>query len=169
MKDANMNNTLRILVAVGMVASLGACVVIPIPMPSRTQASYVERQDVRFISKGTTTNAEVRERLGEPSQTLEDPTRWIYTLRKFTGNRWAACIFVGGPYAADGDCGMVSEGRTKFKILEIEFDEDGIVADKDSYSIVDGKCKRADICEASGLYTSYDPDVTDSDFTVDIE
>jgi outer membrane protein assembly factor BamE (lipoprotein component of BamABCDE complex) len=169
MKYTHKNCMFRILVAAGLVASLSACVIIPIPMPSKTQANYVEREDIRFIRKGTTTKTEVREQLGEPSQTLNDPVRWVYTLRKFTGNRWAACIFVGGPYAADGDCGMVAEGRTKFRILEVEFDEEGIVDDKDTYSIVEGKCKRPDICEESGAYTTNDPYVTRTDFVVDIE
>lgn len=81
------------------------------------------------------------------------------------GNRWAVCVAVGAPGGyGDADCGMASEGRLKFKVLELDFDDAGIVADKDTSTIIEGECERSDICDDDGLYVVYDLDTYGYDY-----
>ena len=118
MNTITRSNLCRSILISSLVITLSGCVVIPIPMPSKTQASYFDRDDVAFIKQGKTSQEEIRELLGDPSHTYENPSKWVYTMHRYTENRWAVCIVIGGPGYADGDCGMASEGKTKYKFLD---------------------------------------------------
>ncbi len=138
-----MKSLLIIIVAT---LGLGGCVIVPFPMPSKTQAEHFEKNDFSFIEDGETTQAEIKAQLYEPQWAFTEPVRWVYLMRKYTGGRWNACIAFGTFNYGDVDCGPISDGETRFKLLEVEFDDAGIVAKTRVSKVGLGDCNRHDWC-----------------------
>ncbi len=138
-----MKTLLLIMVAA---FGLGGCVIVPFPMPSKTQVEHFEKSDFSFIEEGATTRAEVQAELPRPRWMFSEPTRWVYLMRKYTGGRWNACVAVGTYGYGDMDCGPISDGETRYKLLEIEFDNADVVAETKVSKVALGDCNRDDWC-----------------------
>ena len=138
-------------IALALIAaiSLGGCLVVPYPMPSKTAAVYIERQETEFIKPGSTTQAEIKERLGHPSMTVSAPERWVYRLRQYYSNRWGMCVFVGGGYAGSMDCEEMSEEKIKTDYLYLHFDSSGKVSKISTPSVYALECIESGVCPAS--------------------
>ncbi|MDX1507567.1 MAG: hypothetical protein R3358_04760 [Woeseiaceae bacterium] len=134
------------LIIAALALTLQACVIAPIPLPSKTHVERFDSADIRFIEEGETSREETWGKLGAPDWQFEAPTRWVYQMRKYTGGRWNLCGAVIMPEFADGGCGSLSEGETRFKLLELVFDEDGVVADEKTSRISRGECTRSNLC-----------------------
>ena len=138
---------MKTLLVVAIAAlGLSGCIIVPFPMPSKTQVEHFEKSDFSFIEEGETTQAEVQAQLNEPRWVFAEPTRWVYLMRKYTGGRWNACIVVGTFTHGDADCGPIADGETRFTVIEIEFDDAGIVVEKKAASVGFGDCTRRDLC-----------------------
>ena len=134
-----------IIIATAALALQG-CVIAPIPLPSKTHIERLESADVKFIEEGETSREDIQTELGTPDWQFQAPARWVYEMREYTGGRWNLCGAVIMPDYADGGCDRISEGETRFKLLEVEFDENGIVSEEKTAKISHGECTRSDLC-----------------------
>ena len=135
----------RILI-IGVALFLSGCIAAPVPLPGKTQVEFRQDDDFAFIEEGVTTSEKVEAVLRRPVHEMENPDRWIYTMRLFTGGRWAFCFAqLVDETEALASCEKF-DGKTRYEIFEIEFDVDGVVVETDKANIVTGKCTRRGIC-----------------------
>ena len=129
---------LRIQVVLGLVAFLGGC--IGLPLPPRTIYTMIPKESLSFLEAGQTTKADVRKTLGEPWNTDETDSKWVYQLRAVVSGRWGYCGISPIPFDPDLICD-VSERKYVFKLLEIDFNNSGVVTGWDEYESTDEKVK----------------------------
>jgi hypothetical protein len=89
----------------------------------------ISKESLSFLEKGQTTKDEVRETLGEPQDTNETGSEWVYELRLLMSGRWGFCIAIPPGY---GNCG-VSDGKAATELLRIDFDDAGVVTGWDRF------------------------------------
>ena len=92
-------------------------------MPPKTVDTSISKETLAFLDKGRTTKTDVLQTLGNPRQTNETDSEWVYELRAVLSGRWGYCIAIPPGY---GGCG-VSDGKAIQILLQIDFDDAGVV------------------------------------------
>lgn len=115
-------------------ATLAACVILPVPIPQAGGPTEASRTNVPLespdgIVRGQTTRADVLMQFGEPDGRGSDDQWFTYESQVRRGGvRWAICVAAGGPGAAVGGCGKVGHWLAVRRMV-VRFDATGTVAD----------------------------------------
>ncbi len=87
--------------------------------------STIAGQQLRAIKTGRSSKDQIVEQFGGPPWVSRDYSHWKYEVRRYKSWGWGYCA---GAYGTNVDCGSV-KGPLKVEILEIYFDDAGIVKD----------------------------------------
>ena len=140
---------LRVPPVLGLVVFVAGCVIVP--LKSETIELNIRNDRLSFLVKAQTSKSAVRANLGEPEAAFQDGSNWIYAMRIYQ-KRWGGCY--GGGIEAAG-CESWS-GKVKMKVLQIDFDDHGVVSDWSKSSVVVGECTTMQhICETEERYVVY--------------
>ena len=131
------------MVAIVAGICLAGCV---FPMVSKTTHRFIEREEIKFVEPGRSTQDDVKAQLGDPSLIVINPERWVYRLRLYETNRWGMCFAVPAGFGGFGDCGQISDGKEKVEYLYLEFDSSGKVTDISTHSVYGDECIEPGVC-----------------------
>jgi len=144
------NYSLRIHWYIGFALALlpfaSGCVILPVPVPSKTHLEFMDREAVDFIEVGKSSRDDVLDNLGSPTMLSVEPSIWIYSIREYLSTRWRACGVIIGPGDGAAGCSKATDGKEKYSFLEIRFDSSRIVTHRQIYSLAIGECTEAGFC-----------------------
>jgi hypothetical protein len=119
------------------------CVILPIPVPSKSHLEFMGREAVDFVEVGKSSRENVLDNLGSPTVLSAEPSIWIYSMREYLSMRWRTCAGVVG---GDAGCSKASKGKEKYLFLQIRFDSARIVTHAQIVSLAIGECTDAGFC-----------------------
>ncbi len=148
----------RLLLALPVLASLSACIAIPIQLPDEEP---FQDEQLAFIEIGKTTKEEIATAMSDfPIETDEGEVRVKLTPQKYRGGDWwlyaqtreeLKWFFIYGWPGGGGDAGTI--GDVDYRLLLIKFDNNGIVAEYALSSSEGNGCDRYGICVRVSHYT----------------
>ena len=129
----------------GSVILLAGCVV---PMPAefpQTLETKIPENRAAFLESEQVSKADVVAELGETRWTFANDSKWVYPMRSYRTTSWDICFLLPIPWS-DFQCGAMTAGNIKYRLLVIEYDNDDAVTNWSMTSALANSCIDNGVC-----------------------
>jgi hypothetical protein len=124
---------------------LHGCVVIPQDYRPGKEETIREKSEFRFIHETATGREQVEQSLGRPDWSFQQGHRWIYTTGTDLSGSMPWCVGFTLGVGAGGKC-SAPERDFELELVELLFDESGVVQKLEFSSVRPGLCTQSEVC-----------------------
>ncbi len=150
-----MNNAIRYLLVLPLLAFLSACIAIPVQTGSGGDEPFA-RKKLAFIEIGKSTKEDIATAMPRPMKFLGGDL-WLYRAARKEAN-WSAFVVLVSPSDIDGGLVPAETGEIDYRFLVIRFDENGVAAALEtSRSEKRLGCNRSGVCGTGSTYALVAP------------
>ena len=150
-----MNNAIRYLLVLPLLAFLSACIAIPVQTGSGDDEPFAKKK-LAFIEIGKSTKEDIATAMPRPMKFLGGDL-WLYRAARKEAN-WSAFVALVSPSDIGGGLVPAETGEIDYRFLVIRFDENGVAAALEtSRSEKRFGCNRSGVCGTGSTYTLVAP------------
>jgi len=143
MGTVNRLNAYRTIVLVATVISLESCILVPFPRPAKDVEVFIQQEKIDEIEIGKTDSRELQRVLGEPDWSFDTGSRVVYKTRILSPGQMGWCVISGVPTGGGGSCDTRSY---ETELLDIAFDSQGTVIQRDVFIADFSECAATGVC-----------------------